>query len=203
LNNNPSEFKKVLDGYLNRSEILRQANSDLSSKYKKRSNLIAVISVASSSLISILALADIERILKIFNSDIDPLYASYVLSFILAVLGLIIFLVSLSGFIFGWQDKHLRHESGVKLLTNIISEIRDVRKLTNESSDEIELASKVKEISDKYALINESLPTIPDQDFLNSKQKYRIKRMISENLDEDPCVDVSIKKYTKKHKQNR
>lgn len=200
--NNFAELKKVLDGYLNRSEILRQANADLAYKYKKRSDLIAVTSVISSSLIAILALADVERILNIFNSTIDPSYVSYVLSFILAILALIIFLFSLSGFIFGWQDKYLKHESGVKLLTNIISEIRDVIKLINESSDEEELERKVKEISDKYALINGALPLIPDQDFLNSKQKYRIKRKISEELDQDPCTNASINKFVKQHKKD-
>jgi hypothetical protein len=38
------------------------------------------------------------------------------------------------------------------------------------------------------------LPLLPDQDFINSKQKYIIKRSISEKLEKDPCIDIDLKK---------
>jgi hypothetical protein len=42
---------------------------------------------------------------------------------------------------------------------------------------------------------------IPDQDFLNSKQTYIIKRKISEKLNEDPCINTDIKEYLKQCKK--
>ena len=193
-----SEQKIVLDSYRNRSEILRQAHSDLSIKYKMRRDIITIITIISSLLISVLAVLDLDRMLIILSSDIDTSYISNLLSFILAILGLIIFLVSLSGFVFGWHEQHLRHESGVKTLTNIINNIGDARKLIKESSDGTEVERIIKEIGDKYAIINETLPIIPDQDFLNAKQRYKIKREMSKKLDDDPWIDIDMKRYMKK-----
>ncbi len=41
------------------------------------------------------------------------------------------------------------------------------------------------------------LPLTPDQDFLDSKQKYIIKRKLSEKLDNDPCIKINLKNYIK------
>jgi hypothetical protein len=85
-------------------------------------------------------------------------------------------------FVLGWQDKYLKHESSVKLLTSYITNLKDIADLTTKVhySDE-EIDNLIKEINEKYLLICEILPLIPDQDFLKSKQKYIIKRKISEN----------------------
>jgi hypothetical protein len=197
------DFKGILNRYENKAEGLRQAHSDLYVKFKTRSDRVTIITIGLSALVTFLALTDLAKILGPFNlnayiAKIDPFF-----SLLLALLGFIIFIATLLNFVLGWQDKYLKHESGVKLLTNYITNIKDISDLTAETplSDE-EIDSKIKEINEKYLMICEILPLIPDQDFLNSKQKYIIKRKISEKLNEDPCINTDIKEYLKQCKKN-
>lgn len=196
--NNLEDFKAILDRYENKAEGLRQAHSDLYVKFKTRSDRVTITTIGLSALVAFLALTDLAKILGPFNlnayiTKINPFF-----SLLLALLGFIIFISTLLNFVLGWQDKYLKHESGVKLLTNYITNIKDIADLTAETSlSEEEIDSKTKEINEKYLLICEILPLIPDQDFLNSKQTYMIKRKISEKLNEDPCINTDIKEYLK------
>ena len=92
-----------------------------------------------------------------------------------------------------WRDEYLKYESCVKLLTdliNSINEINDLIKYKTLLPDRVEL--KVGEIKERYLLICKISPLIDDQNFLDSKQKYLIKRNISENLSKDPYTNVDL-----------
>jgi hypothetical protein len=145
-----------------------------------------------------LSLTDLAKILNLFNLSI---YVNIIIPFFslfLALFGFIILILTLLSFVFGWQDKYLKHESGVKLLTNYITNVKDLSDLVEgDSSIESKIESEIKEINEKYLLICEILPLIPDQDFIDSKQKYIIKRKISEKLNGEPCTNTDIKKYLK------
>lgn len=201
---NLENYKNILNRYENKAERLRQAHSDLCTKYKTLSDKVTIITIMLSALITFLSLTDLTKILNPFNLNAYVDRISPLFSLFLALFGFIIFISTLLNFIFGWQDKYLRHESGVKLLTNYITNIKDLRDLLDgKPSNEAEIGHIIEEINEKYLLICEILPLIPDQDFLNSKQKYMIKRIISEKLDGEPCTETNITKYLQECKKER
>lgn len=96
----------------------------------------------------------------------------------------------------------MNHGSGVKLLTSFITATNEVETLIENDSLEDEQAKiKIEEMKKRYELIGEFLPLTPDQEFLNSKQKYLIKRKLSEELDEDPCLNINLKNNIKRYRK--
>lgn len=193
------DYKNILNRYEKKAELLRQAHSDLYSKYKTYSDRVTIITIILSALITFFSLTDLAKIFEPFGMNVNNNKFTLFSSLFLASFGFIIFIFSLLNFIYGWQDKYLKHESGVKLITSFITNIKDVSdSMENGSIDIDKIENKIEEINERYILICEILPIIPDQEFLNSKQKYKIKRKISEELDSDPCTDVNLGKYLKK-----
>jgi len=197
-------YKNILDRYESKAEKLRQAHGDLYIKYKTYNDIVTIITISLSALITFLSLTDLAKILAPFNLNtyidkINPFFSLF-----LALFGFIIFIFSLFNFVFGWQDKYLKHESGVKLLTNYITDIKDLNSLLEDDLQlNVKIESNIKEVNERYLLVCDILPLISDQDFLNSKQKYIIKRRISEQLDGEPCTDANINKYLKNCKHNK
>jgi len=197
-------YGNILNRYENKAEKLREAHSDLYAKYKTLSDRVTVFTIILSALITFLSLTDLSKILNPLNLNDYTNKISPYFSLLLALFGFTIFVTTLSNYIFGWQDKYLKHESGVRLLTNYITNVKDLAdSLDKESLIEAEIGRKIEEINEKYLSICEILPLIPDQEFLDSKQRYLIKRKISEELEKDPCTDTDIKEYLKKCKKNR
>lgn len=158
MNNNPKENKKILNRYERKAEGLRQVHSDLCARYKRYNDSISLITIVISAQITFLALTDIGKILFPFGFTIDLAKANSIFSIVLALFGFIIFICSLLNFIFGLQDKYQRHESGVKLLTVLINNIKDTDDLLETSAlNESQIASKIEEISGRYSAICEIL----------------------------------------------
>jgi len=199
LSNKLEVYSKVLKDYEYLAQLLRQIHSDLFSKYKLRSDLLLAGNVLFSTFITILAVADVSGFtdfLKFFNPNINAFIVKYIFSIFLIISGFVILFISLGDLILNWRDKYSKHESGVKFLTGLIATIDEIDKLMkNNSLTEDQFIIRVEEIKEKYLLICEMLPLIPDQEFLKSKQKYLIKRKISTQMDTDPCVDTSLKNY--------
>ena len=178
-------YKNILDRYKHKSEIMRQAHSDLSSKYKFYHELIILISIIGSAFVTFFALADVAKILTAFGFNSDPTRTPAISSFLIALAGFLIFILSLLDFIKNWQDKYLKHELGIKLFTDLITNIKDVEKLMPDDQPNEELIeSHIKEIREKYLLICEVLPVIPDDDFIESKKNYLKKRKLVNNLEQ-------------------
>ena len=84
----------------------------------------------------------------------------------------------------GWSDKVLKHSEGVKLFTDLITDIRDIVDSSEATADnENPNENQVAEIKKRYTLICSILPTIPDKAFLESKNRYLTKRRESEEMD--------------------
>jgi hypothetical protein len=194
-------YKKLLKDYEYLAQLLRQIHSDLFSKYKLRSDLLLAGNVLFSAFITVLAVADISGFtdfLKIFNPNTNISLVNYIFSIFLIISGFVVLFISLGDLILNWRDRYLKHESGVKFLTDLIATIDEIDKLMkNDSLTDDQFISKVEEVKEKYLLICEMLPLTLDQDFLTSKQKYLIKRKISTQMDSDPCINVNLNNYIK------
>lgn len=193
MNNNSENNKERLRGFKKKSEILRQAHSDLASKYSRYIIESDIFNIFASGIIAFLALSDSRKILEPLQLILNHLGAKVDFEYTLAetlfapalgILGLAIFLLSLISLICGWSDRALKHGEGVKLFTDLITDIRDIVDRSDATADnENPNENQVAEIKKSYILICSMLPTIPDRDFLKSKEKYLIKRKESEEMD--------------------
>ena len=183
-------YKDQLDSYEHRAELMRQIYSDLYSKYKWRSHILTIGIIFSSTIVAIASIADADLLIKLLNFiniKNSAYWVGNLLSAALIISGFGVLFLSLLDILTNWRDEYLKYESCVKLLTdliNSINEINDLIKYKTLLPDRVEL--KVGEIKERYLLICKISPLIDDQNFLDSKQKYLIKRNISENLSKDP-----------------
>lgn len=189
-------YKDQLDSYEYRAELMRQIYSDLYSKYKWRSHVLTISIIFSSTIVAIAAVADANlfiKLLNFINIQNSAYWVNNLLSVALIISGFGVLFLSLLDILTNWRDEYLKYESGVKLLTDLINsidEIYDLIKYKAILADQVEL--KVGEIKERYLLICKISPLIDDQNFLNSKQKYLIKRKISENLSKDHYTNVNL-----------
>lgn len=191
--NNIMNNRERLDGFKRKSEVQRQAHADLSSKYNKYIIGSSIFNIFASGIIVFLALSDPKKIIEpmqlLWNhmgveTNLDYALLEMLFAPVLGLLGLSVFLLSLLGLICGWSDKVLRHSEGVRLFTDLITDIRDIV----DGSDSIEVEgflneTQIREIKKRYILICSILPLIPDRDFLKSKEKYLAKREKSEEME--------------------
>lgn len=189
-------YKDQLDSYEHRAELMRQIYSDLYSKYKWRSHILTIGIIFSSTIVAIASIADADLLIKLLNFiniKNSAYWVGNLLSAALIISGFGVLFLSLLDILTNWRDEYLKYESCVKLLTdliNSINEINDLIKYKTLLPDRVEL--KVGEIKERYLLICKISPLIDDQNFLDSKQKYLIKRNISENLSKDPYTNVDL-----------
>ena len=189
-------YKDQLDSYEHRAELMRQIYSDLYSKYKWRSHILTIGIIFSSTIVAIASIADADlfiKLLNFINIKNSAYWVGNLLSAALIISGFGVLFLSLLDILTNWRDEYLKYESCVKLLTdliNSINEINDLIKYKTLLPDRVEL--KVGEIKERYLLICKISPLIDDQNFLDSKQKYLIKRNISENLSKDPYTNVDL-----------
>jgi|WetSurMetagenome_2_1015567.scaffolds.fasta_scaffold259735_2 hypothetical protein len=191
---------KMLRGYKHKAQLLRQIHSDLYSKYQIRSSLLNAGCIILTTIITIISVGTISNLFDFLNSyanaSIDMNFANSLFSGALALFALIVLSLSIADLILNWRNKCLAHESGVKLLTSFITSVREVEDMLEDKSlTDIEAKFKIEEVKNRYELLGEILPLIPDQDFLDSKQKYLIKRKISERMDTEPCININLDNY--------
>lgn len=194
--------RKILKGYKHKAQLLRQIHSDLYSKYQKRSNLLNAGSIILTTLITIISVGTISNFFNFLNyyakMNIDINFANSLFSGVLALFAFIALFISLADLILGWRNKYLTHESGVKLMTGFITSAREIEDMIEKKSlNDKQAEFKIEELKNRYELMGEMLPLTPDQDFLDSKRKYLIKRKISERMDCEPCINISLKEYIK------
>ncbi len=192
-------YRKLIKRYKHKAHLLRQIHSDLYLKYQRRSNLLNAASIILATIITIISVANITNFINFLNYylslNIDVDFASGIFSGAITLFAFIVLFISLTDLLLGWRNKYSNHESGVRLLTGFITSANEMEEMIENNSLEIEQAKiKIEEMKNRYILINEMLPLIPDQDFLNSKQKYLIKRKISERMEEEPCISIDLKK---------
>ena len=189
-------YEDQLDSYEYRAELMRQIYSDLYSKYKWRSHILTIGIIFSSTIVAIASIADADlfiKLLNFINIKNSAYWVGNLLSAALIISGFGVLFLSLLDILTNWRDEYLNYESCVKLLTdliNSINEINDLIKYKTLLPAQVEL--KVGEIKERYLLICKISPLIDDQNFLDSKQKYLIKRNISENLSKDPYTNVDL-----------
>lgn len=189
MNNNIQINKERLNGFKKKSEVQRQAHADLASKYNKYIIISSIFNIFASGIIVFLALSDTRKILDplqlILNHfgtkiDFDYVLAEKLFAPALGFLGLAVFLLSLISLICGWSDKVLRHSEGVKLFTDIITDIRDI---IDGSDMHVTDESQIQEIKKRYLLICSMLPAIPGKQLIKSKDTYFAKRKKSEEIE--------------------
>lgn len=189
-------YEDQLDSYEHRAELMRQIYSDLYSKYKWQSHILTIGIIFSSTIVAIASIADADlfiKLLNFINIKNSAYWVGNLLSAALIISGFGVLFLSLLDILTNWRDEYLKYESCVKLLTdliNSINEINDLIKYKTLLPAQVEL--KVGEIKERYLLICKISPLIDDQNFLDSKQKYLIKRNISENLSKDPYTNVDL-----------
>lgn len=190
--------KEQLHNYEHRAELMRQIYSDLYSKYKWRSHVLTVSIIFSSTIVAMAAVADATLFIKLLNFIGIPnsdYWVNNLLSAALIISGFGVLYLSLFDILTNWSDEYLKYESSVNLLTDLINSIKEIDDLIRYeaiSLDKVEF--RVGEIKERYLLICKISPLVDDQDFLNSKQKYLIKRKISKNLSDDPYIYANLKR---------
>ena len=199
-------YRTIIKRYKHKAQLLRQIHSDQYSIYQSRSNLLNAGCIILATLITVISVANISDFLYFlyvyFETIIDINFGKNVFSGAIALLSFMVLFMSLADLILGWRNKYMNHGSGVKLLTSFITATNEVETLIENDSLEDEQAKiKIEEMKKRYELIGEFLPLTPDQEFLNSKQKYLIKRKLSEELDEDPCLNINLKNNIKRYRK--
>jgi hypothetical protein len=200
--NEREAYRTIIKSHKHKAQLLRQIHSDQYSKYQSRSNLLNAGSIILATLITIMSVANISNFLNFLNFyfkiKIDINFVSIVLSGAITLSAFMVLFISLTDLILGWRNKYLTHESGVRLLTGFITTTNEIETLIeNDSIADEQAKIRIEEMKKRYELIGEMLPLTPDQDFLDSKQKYLIKRELSEKLDRDPCIKIDLKNYIK------
>lgn len=193
LDNKSRNSIERLNGFKRKSEVQRQAHADLASKYNRYTIGSNIFNVLASGVIVFLALSDSKKILEPLQLisirlgigvSFDYTLAETLFTPALGFLGLAVFMLSLINLICGWSDKFLRHSEGVRLFTDLITDIRDIIDGFDANRADGSLSEKqVGEIKKRYTLICSVLPAIPDRNFSRSKERYLIKRKKSEEMD--------------------
>jgi hypothetical protein len=192
-------YLRLIKRYKHKAHLLRQIHSDLYIKYQRRSNLLNAASIILATIITIISVANVTNLINFLNNyfsiHVDTNFTNSVFSGSITFFAFIVLFISLADLLLDWRNKYTSHESGVRLLTGFITSVNEMEEMIeNKSIDVEQIKIQIEEIKNRYILIGEMLPLLPDQDFINSKQKYIIKRSISEKLEKDPCIDIDLKK---------
>lgn len=180
------EYVEVVRDLERKADILREVHSDKAKRYRKHLDYIVYSTVALSAVITFLAIAD-PRILFL-GDDVKGLFSS-----IVAVLGIVVLLLSISDRMLELNRKLCSHDETVKLLTEFIRRCHQCRHVDMQGCEECIKQEKVKNIRESYAFITRmALPTDQsDEEFVLSKKKLLIKIDLSKKLDKDPYADIS------------
>ncbi|UTR12732.1 hypothetical protein MM300_10855 [Evansella sp. LMS18] len=174
-----NDYKNELKKIKSKAEKSRQAHFDLAEKKSLLRDILHYITLILSSFVAILTFADYQRFLPIIPNLTQD-------NFVLGVgfLASFVFLLTVTEEFKRWGEEAQQHLYTGKQLTSLIRDCDSLIK--NESL----LEGAVTNIREKYILINELSPPIPDKEFLKAKQRYLNKRAISEYLDEHPHLTV-------------
>lgn len=181
------EIKKLEDT----ANMMRDMHSYRFQKYESISEYFSLLIIGLSAIVSLLAIADPS--VFFLKGDHINFFRN-----IISLLAFAIFLFSLFDKIFGYNEKAVKHEQAVKVLTDFIVKCKDFRKLEIESCGEEKVKLKVNSLHSLYSLINQTspFPAISDQDFIKGKKRHLMKVDISKKLSENPYEN--IEEYTNK-----
>lgn len=182
---NSEELIKLKD----KAERIRHAHFMISNRYEIRGKLLHAAILIGSSGVAILTFANYETFKTLF-----PHLTQNIFSIIVGCIASVVFILTVIEEYIRWRDKAKEHEKAGKLLTTFIRETDGI--LLHAGSQ----LQQINHIRDKYTQLNETIPPIPDKDFIKAKQEYLMKVCISKELDKNPFLD--IKKYKKSRKKN-
>ena len=101
------------------------------------------------------------------------------------LLSVALLLFSFLNYGFGWQAKANEHQGAVRQLSSHRNELKAaIRKGNHITKDEFERLLQLNQF------VNESIPTIPEGQFLVSKQHHKNKVIISRILDRNPATPI-------------
>ena len=193
MSNSPQTTIERLKGFKRKSEVQRQAHADLASRYSKYIIGSNIFNIFASGIIAFLALSDSRKVIEPFQLLLNLFGIGYNFNYnlaeklfapVLGFSGLAIFLLSLLGLICGWSDMATKHSEGVRLFTDLITDIRDTIDRGSCMTDSHHDEDQIGEIKKRYLLICSVLPHIPNKFFSKSKKRYMMKREKSEEMDE-------------------
>lgn len=220
LNNSSQNNKERLNGFKKKSEVQRQAHADLASKYSQYIIGSNIFIIFASGIIAFLAFSDPKKILEplqiIVNlfgikANFDYALAEALFTPVLGFLGLAVFLLSLISLICGWSDKVLKHGEGVRLFTDLITDIRDIIDSSNATAaDEEPNENQVSEIKKKiYADMQyiacyprKSIFRIEEEVFNKKKRERRDGTHFKTSLEYSSPIDNEASQIKQAHEAN-
>lgn len=170
-----------------KAEITRNAHAHVGDKCEKRAKMVKLFVICGSAISIALIFSDYNIFNNIIKDAIHLTPSNYYYVLIIGLLNLLIFITSLIELVLNYEKRAESHYQAVKLLTTLIRDIDRTK-----DSQVVEDNEDVK-YTERYNWINESSPLIPDDDFLESKRRYKLKRSISVALDDDNNIGKSIK----------
>lgn len=187
---NNKEYKKLINDFMRKSEILRNAHYMLSCKYRVMNNVLHFLTLVFASIVAILTFADVKDFAFIF-----PELSHDLLRIFLSSLASFVFLLTVIDEFLPLANKVTIHESSGKQFTAFIRElsvVKEKKTLTDEDIDNLK---------HQYIKICESTPSIPDRVFLKSKLKLFQKIAISKEIDNNPFMSITLFKIKKRFLQ--
>lgn len=188
MENTPEKIK-------NKSNQMATMHSVLFSKYNFWNHWLTILIITISSFLLLVTFLSVDYTFKLCQLCFDKLSmesVSTIQIFIIAILALFNFIVSILIIIFNPNDKANSHKMAINHYSKIIYDIRNFEEKENKISDEEKLKLKEK-IQTKY-LDDNDLPKIPENKFLSLKANHKKKVKISKILDEKPSTNIFILK---------
>jgi len=180
-----TDIEHVIKDLERKANISREIHIYSSKKCRKWGNLILILTIGFTMVITFFSLAGPLLFQLGENGRI-------IFGIIIAIAGLLILILSISDRIFGLNERYSAHIQGVNLLTDFIRECHQFRHTEIKTLDEEKKLMTLRSFQDKYSQIHQLLPLddISDIEFLKIKQNYYLKVEVSKKLDDDPHLNV-------------
>lgn len=153
------------------------AHAMLRDKYKFRCTVTDLFCVAASIWLVAMVFIQPEIAFQIYPKGIPANIWTGILSIAVCIITVLHMLVD-------WKGKSQAHHHAVIAMSNYVKEFRPYKDTADDSL--------IKQALVQYKFISESIEHIPENVFLNLKQKHLVKVAISKHLDTNPGANIRL-----------
>jgi hypothetical protein len=184
--NSLTDIEHVIKDLERKSEISREIHIDRSNKCKRWSDLLLLVTIVLTLVITFISLAGPYLI------SLDET-GKNIFGIIVALAGLAILFLSVSDRIFGINERYAGHVQGAKLLTDFIRDCHQFRHVEINKEGEEKKLLKLDSLQTGYSQIQQVLPhvDISDAEFLKIKEAFYRKIEASKKLDDEHQANIS------------
>lgn len=166
---------KELNKLIDKAEKTRAAHFLTASSLAIRGKVLHGSILIGSSIVAILTFADY----RVFNPIASRL-SQQTFTLFTGLLASLVFILSVLDEFIGWREDSRQHDSAGKVLTSFIRNANGIKQQKVITKEQVDI------VRERYTLINEQTPSIPDRMFLKSKRQFLMKVSVSKELDNRP-----------------